>query len=106
VSRYDALALRLVEAAESLRKAREEWAAMELTVQTRELLADTRGYGRRVASGQMLTHSVLVDAEGRDQRVLCRVKLENIADSGAGDAASLAARPTCRTCARRDPRFE
>jgi hypothetical protein len=56
VSGYDALARRLVQAAERLRQAREEWAAMELTVQTRELLADTRGYGRRVASGEMLTH--------------------------------------------------
>lgn len=79
---------------------------MELKVQTRELLADTRGYSRRIASGQMLTHSVLVDADGRDLRVLCRVKLENVADCFAGDAASVAARPTCRTCARRDPRFE
>lgn len=73
-----------------------------MTLETRELLADTRGYSRHMAARTMLSHAVEIDDEGREVRVLCgRVKLENLADPCAGDAN---ARPTCGVCARRDTR--
>ncbi len=46
----------------------------------------------------MLTHAVVVDAEGIEVRVLCRAKVDSMADSFAGDTT---ATPTCPTCAAR-----
>lgn len=54
-----------------------------------------------------LTHAVTL-AEGQglgDVAPLCgRAKPESICDAGAYTPAQLAAVPTCKTCARRDPR--
>lgn len=53
--------------------------------------------------GRCLTHSVVVDEKGQEQKVLCRkVRIESIADVGAMDPET---RPTCSTCARIDPRW-
>lgn len=72
-----------------------------MAIQTREILGDTRGYGRRVLSGQMLSHAVEV-VGGRVVRALCGgVKAENFADADAGNVDAV---PTCRRCAARDPR--
>ncbi len=49
----------------------------------------------------MLTHTVEVDG-ARDLRVLCTsVDINSLADACAGDPS---VKPTCRVCARHDPR--
>jgi hypothetical protein len=48
-----------------------------------------------------LTHLVGVDDKGCDVSVACRnVRLEHMGDTDAHTADELAARPTCRACAR------
>jgi len=67
-------------------------------IETRELLADTRGYGRHLRDKSMRSHAVEV-VDGEPVRVICgRVKLDNLADKFAGDYT---ARPTCERCATR-----
>lgn|GEM_PF-1951987 len=82
-----------------------------ITYETRAVLAAAFRGTRGVPSGwrpppasSLLTHTVELDGNGNYRRVLCmRVKLENIADPCSGDIYQ---RPTCPTCARRDPRFQ
>ena len=73
-------------------------------LETRGVLAGA--YGRhapgrsRYLPPNMLTHAVLVNREsGEEIRVLCRVKLENMVDSGG--AAKSGTLPTCPVCLRR-----
>jgi hypothetical protein len=71
---------------------------MARTFETREILADTRGYSRRVKDGRMRSHAVEI-VDGVEARVLCeRVKVDNLADAGAGDVDAV---PSCDVCARR-----
>ncbi len=50
----------------------------------------------------MLTHAVEISDDERTEEPLCkRVKSESICDQYASTPAQLAARPTCKTCARK-----
>jgi hypothetical protein len=67
-------------------------------VETRAVLAAAYPGGSRAKLDSTLTHAVEVDVAGNEIRVRCgRVKLANLADSGATDPL---ARPTCPRCAR------
>lgn len=67
-----------------------------ITVETRGLYADCTP--RYMERGKMLLHSVVVDDDGNDSRVLCgRVRLDNFADANA-DPDSLSELPTCKRC--------
>jgi hypothetical protein len=72
-----------------------------MTVETREVLA-----GVYVIRRTMLTHSVELDDDGIERKVLCRVRLGSLADAGSLDVGGRHARPTCPVCLRRDPRFK
>lgn len=69
-------------------------------IETRDVLAGAYR-GRAAKIDATLSHAVSI--EGDRERVLCgRVKVESIADAGAGDVD---AAPDCPTCLARDPRF-
>jgi hypothetical protein len=70
-----------------------------MLVQTRTVLAGA--YLKRYPH-TTLSHAVEVDSAGNELRVLCgRVALDSLADPYANDTNE---KPTCATCARRDPR--
>ena len=75
-----------------------------MRVETREVLAGA--YVTRRIRRTMLSHSVEVDDHGVERRVLCRVRLDSIADAGGLDVGGRQTRPTCPVCLRRDPRFK
>jgi hypothetical protein len=69
-----------------------------MTFQTRAVLG-----GAYMRASTRLTHTVEVDIDGREVRVLCnRVDLNSLADEFAGNVK---AKPTCPHCAAKDHRF-
>ena len=68
--------------------------------QTRAVLA---GSYATSASPTMLTHTVAIDESDAETLLCDRVAWESLADPMAWDVD---AKPSCRVCARRDPRFK
>jgi hypothetical protein len=65
------------------------------TIRTAPILAAAYK-GRDVSGRPLLTHSILVDAAGDVERVLCgRVLIDSICDAGSWTDET----PTCKTCA-------
>jgi hypothetical protein len=69
-------------------------------LETRHVLAG-RYRGKDISERALLTHTVVVDADDRDVRVLCGFRVEGMADKYSASEAERSGPPTCPRCLER-----
>lgn len=68
-------------------------------LESRQVLAGA--YRGDIEKRALLTHAVIVEADGDEVRVLCSQPLDHVADANSGSEEDLVAPPTCSRCLER-----